>query len=79
MGKIHRETLAREALDHSGREGTIEAHVWTESDNTRAIGPYQHIGFAERALLLELALQPDDRHPGMKQRNRRSAGSSNRS
>ena len=49
-------SLLREALHHCRREGAVEVHVWTDFDNTRAIGLYERLGFVRRALLLELQL-----------------------
>jgi ribosomal protein S18 acetylase RimI-like enzyme len=46
--------LLHAAVDQSSREQAIEVHVWTDFDNARAIQLYKSIGFAERALLLEL-------------------------
>jgi len=46
--------LLHAAVDHSSREKAAEVHVWTEFDNARAIQLYKSVGFAERALLLEL-------------------------
>lgn len=48
------EALLGEAVDHARRERAVEVHVWTDFDNTRAIGLYKKAGFVERALLLEL-------------------------
>jgi hypothetical protein len=41
-------------VDQSSREQAVEVHVWTDFDNARAIQLYKSVGFAERALLLEL-------------------------
>jgi GNAT superfamily N-acetyltransferase len=46
--------LLHAAVDHSSREQAIEVHVWTDFDNAPAIQLYKSVGFAERALLLEL-------------------------
>ncbi len=46
--------LLHAAVDHCSRKRAAEVHVWTDFDNTRAIRLYQSVGFAERALLLEL-------------------------
>lgn len=51
------EALLREAVAHSRRERAVEVHVWTDFDNTRAIGLYKKVGFVERALLLELEVR----------------------
>lgn len=50
------ESLLREAIEHCRRRDAVEVHVWTEFDNARAIGLYKKLGFADRALLLELEL-----------------------
>ncbi len=46
--------LLHAAVDHSIRERAAEVHVWTDFHNARAIQLYKSIGFAEKALLLEL-------------------------
>lgn len=46
--------LLHAAVDQSSREQAVEVHAWTDFDNARAIQLYKSVGFAERALLLEL-------------------------
>ena len=46
--------LLQAAVDHSRRERAAEVHVWTDFTNARAIQLYKSVGFAERAVLLEL-------------------------
>ena len=46
--------LLLEAIRHGTQQGAAELHVWTELDNTPAIGLYKRLGFVDRALLLEL-------------------------
>jgi ribosomal protein S18 acetylase RimI-like enzyme len=48
--------LLEEAIQHCRREGAVEVHVWTEFENAPAIGLYERLGFARRALLLELTI-----------------------
>jgi len=47
-------SLLGEAIHHGRREGAVEVHVWTDFENAPAIGLYERLGFARRALLLEL-------------------------
>ena len=46
--------LLREAIHYCRDDSAAELHVWTEFDNKPAIGLYKRLGFADRALLLEL-------------------------
>ncbi len=49
-------SLLAEAIQHCRREGAAEVHVWTDFENTGAIGLYERLGFVRRALLLELQM-----------------------
>ena len=46
-------SLLNEAAAHCRRHDVVELHVWTDSDNTRALALYERTGFAQRAVLLE--------------------------
>lgn len=46
--------LLREAIHHAEQHGAVELHVWTDFDNTAALGLYERVGFVRRAMLLEL-------------------------
>lgn len=46
--------LLREAIHYSRQRGAVELHVWTDFDNTAALGLYESVGFVRRAMLLEL-------------------------
>ncbi len=48
------ESLLREVVHHCKQQRVAELHVWTDRDNTPAIGLYKRLGFADRAVLLEL-------------------------
>lgn len=50
--------LLREAIHQCRQQGAAELHVWTDPDNTPAIGLYKRFGFVDRALLLELEVGP---------------------
>ncbi len=52
------ENLLRAATAHCRQRDVLELHVWTGFDNAPAIGLYRKLGFVDRALLLELEVQP---------------------
>jgi len=58
------EGLLREAIHHSGQQGAIELHVWTDASNQPAIGLYRRLGFVDRAMLLELQVRPEPSRDG---------------
>jgi ribosomal protein S18 acetylase RimI-like enzyme len=51
------ESLLRAAIDHCRRHGVVELHLWTDFDNARAIRLYERLGFARRAVLMELRME----------------------
>lgn len=50
--------LLRAATERCRQRDVVELHVWTDFDNAPAIRLYRKFGFADRALLLELEIQP---------------------
>lgn len=52
------ERLVATAIEHCRAEGVAELHVWTDTDNTAALGLYSKRGFVRRGVLLELGIEP---------------------
>lgn len=53
------EKLLQAAAEHCKQRDVTELHVWTDFDNTAAIGLYRKVGFVDRSLLLELELRKE--------------------
>lgn len=50
------EGLLKEAIAYCRQHDVIELHLWTDADNTPALGLYERTGFTRRAVLMELEL-----------------------